>query len=131
MPGMSTPTTSPAPVAWFEIATDDPETARSFYGELFGWTFDLQGPYSMITTGPDHPLKGGIQDTSAPLPPGTPQSYAIPCVLVPDVAATCGRLEDLGGKVTVGATETPQGLVYALVNDPSGNLIGLFSPPPE
>jgi uncharacterized protein len=131
MPGMSTPTTSPAPVAWFEIATDDPETARSFYGELFGWTFELQGPYSMITTGPDHPLKGGIQDTSAPLPSGTPRSYAVPYVMVPDVAGTCGRLEDLGGKVTVGATEDPQGLVYALVNDPSGNLFGLFSPPPE
>jgi predicted enzyme related to lactoylglutathione lyase len=26
-------------VAWFEVATDAPDAAQQFYGELFGWTF--------------------------------------------------------------------------------------------
>jgi uncharacterized protein len=123
--------TTPSPVNYFEIATDDPDTARSFYGELFGWTFAGEGPeYSMVTTGPDQPPSGGIRGTSGPQPEGTPRSYAVPYVQVEDVAGTCSRLEDLGGKVTSPATTTPDGLAFALVTDPAGNLIGLYSPPP-
>jgi predicted enzyme related to lactoylglutathione lyase len=125
----NTQTPAGAPVAWFEIGTEDPETARSFYGDMFGWTFAVEGPYSMITTGPDHPLQGGIQDTAVPLPDGTPRTYAVPYVEVPDVAAACGRVEDLGGKVMVPATTQPTGLVYAHVTDPFGNHIGLFRLP--
>ena len=105
---MSTDTT-PSPVSWFEIGTDDPAAARQFYGEMFGWTFDVDGPYSVITTGPDHTLQGGIQDTGGPLPPGTPPAYAVPCIQVSDVAAMCDRTVDLGGKVLVPATNTPPG----------------------
>jgi uncharacterized protein len=118
-----------APVAWFEIGTDDPAGARSFYGDLFGWTFTIEGPYSVITTGADHAIQGGIQDTTAPLPPETPSTYAVPYVRVEDVAATCTRVDELGGKVMVPATNDPTGLVYALVTDVKGNRIGLFSPP--
>lgn len=121
--------TRSAPVSWFEIGTDEPDVARRFYGELFGWTYAIEGPYSIITTGKDHPLQGGIQDTSAPLPDGTPTSYAVPCVQVEDVAATCARVEELGGKVIVPSTTLPTGLSYAHVTDPAGNHVGLFSPP--
>jgi predicted enzyme related to lactoylglutathione lyase len=118
-----------APVTWFEIGSDDPAGARDFYGELFGWSFAVEGPYSVITTGPDHRLQGGVQDTSAPLPDGTPRSYAIPCVEVDDVAATCDRVVQLGGKVIVPATAIPTGLAYAHVADPAGTHIGIYSPP--
>ncbi|MEV6269443.1 hypothetical protein AB0L64_19890 [Kribbella sp. NPDC051936] len=30
--------------AWFEVATDDPDSAQKFYGSLFDWTFDADGP---------------------------------------------------------------------------------------
>jgi predicted enzyme related to lactoylglutathione lyase len=116
------------PIGWFEIGTGDPEAARRFYGEAFGWSFEPQGPYSVITTGPGHAIQGGIQDTRA-VPEGTPMTYAVPYVLVADVAASCERVESLGGKVLVPATATPFGLVYAHVADPDGNHIGLFTPP--
>lgn len=122
-------TDTSAPIGWFEIATDDPEAARQFYGAAFGWTFDIQGPYSIITTGPGDALQGGIQDTGVPLPSGTPSTYAVPCVQVADVAASCAAVEELGGKVMVPATEIPTGLTYAHVTDPAGNQIGLFTPP--
>lgn len=118
-----------SPVAWFEIGTDDPEVARTFYGQLFGWTYAIEGPYSIITTGTGHPLQGGIQDTGVTLPDGTPRTYAIPCVQVTDVGAACGRVAELGGKVVVGPTTTPAGLVYAHVHDPAGNHLGVFAPP--
>ncbi|HEY3144325.1 MAG TPA: VOC family protein [Acidimicrobiales bacterium] len=118
------------PIGWFEIGTDDPADAREFYGGLFGWTFMQDGPYSVITTGKDHPLHGGIMDTSAPLPEGTPRTYAFPIAQVADVAASCARAEELHGKVVVPATTVDTGLVYAHITDPAGNLFGLFSPPP-
>jgi predicted enzyme related to lactoylglutathione lyase len=130
MANETTSTENPgAPVTWFEIGSDDPQTARDFYDQLFGWSFAVEGPYSVITTGPDHPLQGGVQDTSIPLPDGTPRSYAVICVQVDDVAATCSRVEELGGKIMVPATTTPPGLVYAHVADPAGTHIGVYCPP--
>ena len=120
-----------SPVTWFEIGTDDPDAARQFYGEMFGWTFEVDGNYSVITTGPGHTLQGGIQNTASPLPTGTPPTYAVPCIQVSDVAAMCDRTVDLGGKVIVPATNTPPGIVYAHVADPAGNHIGLFTPPAD
>ena len=116
-------------VTWFEVGTPDPEGARRFYGELFGWAFDIQGPYSIVQTGPDHPLPGGIQDTRMAAD-GTPATYAIPCIQVDDVAAVCGRVEALGGKVLVPATAAPNGLVFAQVTDPTGAHLGVWAPPP-
>ena len=116
-------------VTWFEVGTPDPEGARAFYGELFGWAFDVQGPYSIIQTGPGHALNGGIQDTRVS-PGGTPATYAIPCVQVDDVADVCRRAEALGGTVLVPATAAPNGLAYAHVVDPAGGHVGVWSPPP-
>ena len=124
-----TTNTNGNPIGWFEVGTGDPEAARRFYREAFGWRFEVMGPYSIVTTGDGHALQGGIQDTRAALPEGTPPNYAIPCVLVPDTAAACQRVEALGGKVLVGATPTPTGLTYAHVADPDGNHLGLFTPP--
>jgi len=129
----TTPTPSPAgaPVTWFEIGTDDPATARSFYGALFGWQFAPEGPYTLISTVEGDQPSGGIQDTSTPQPDGTPRSYAVPYVQVPDVAAACARVEQLGGKVLVPATTAPNGIVVAHMTDPAGNHVGLWTPPPS
>jgi predicted enzyme related to lactoylglutathione lyase len=129
MTDTNAPAPAGAPIGWFEVGTDDPATARAFYGDVFGWTFEEDGPYSFITTGPDHPLRGGIQDTTGPLPAGTPSTYAVPYVQVTDVAAMVRRVEERGGKQQVAPTSTPNGLVYALVLDPAGSMIGVFSPP--
>ena len=118
------------PIGWFEIGSPDPEAARRFYGEAFGWQFKMEGPYALVTTGDGHALPGGIQDARLGLPEGTPSPYAVFYVHVPDTAGACARVESLGGKVLVGATSTPMGLTYAHVADPDGNHFGLFTPPP-
>ncbi|MGH9224568.1 MAG: VOC family protein [Acidimicrobiales bacterium] len=123
-----TPINLSGAVTWFEVGTPDPAGARRFYGDLFGWTFELQGPYSVVTTGDGHNLQGGINDTGAS-DPGTPATYAIPYVQVADVAETCAAAERLGGKVVVPRTEAPGGLVFAHVLDPTGGHIGVWAPP--
>ncbi|HEX6420521.1 MAG TPA: VOC family protein [Acidimicrobiales bacterium] len=126
-----TPNPTGAPVTWFEIGTDDPEAARAFYGALLGWRFTPEGPYTLISTVHGEAPSGGIQDTAATQRTGAPRTYAIPYAEVADVAATCARVEDLGGKVLVPATTTPAGIVLAHIADPAGNHIALWTPPPD
>jgi predicted enzyme related to lactoylglutathione lyase len=112
-------------VNFFEIGSDNPEETKRFYGDLFGWTFaDPDGGYRMITTGKDHPVQGGLMDTS-----GQSSGHAIFYVQVDDVAATVRRAEELGAKTLLPATPTPNGLVFAHVRDSGGQRIGVYSPP--
>ena len=75
------------------------------------------------------PSRAASRTRPTDLPPGTPGTYAVPCVQVADVAATCAAVEDGGGKVSVGAGRGPDGLVYGMITDPAGNTLGLFTPP--
>ena len=61
--------TNPAPgtLAWFEVATSDPDGAEKFYGSLFDWSFNADGPaasggmdYRNITASGDPVVPSGI-----------------------------------------------------------------------
>lgn len=111
-------------VAWFEVATDDPDGAERFYGGLFGWTFardDAPMDYRLIgVPGSADPL-GGLYNTKGEFP-----SHAVFHVLVADVEETCGRVESLGGKVVHKVIDDGAGTDFAYVHDTSGNLFGVF-----
>jgi uncharacterized protein len=111
-------------VEWFEVATDKPEDAKRFYGDLFGWAYENDGGYSEVTTPGLSGPTGGIRDTGGESP-----NYAIFYVTVEDVAATVTKAESLGAKTVVPATTTPDGLVFAQLLDATGNHFGVFSPP--
>ncbi|WFE67175.1 VOC family protein [Micromonospora sp. WMMD714] len=117
------------PITWFEIGTDRPEEVRGFYAELFGWSFAVEDPagggsYQTTTAGQPAGIGGGIRL----LPEGAP-GYAILYAEVTDVAQTCRRAEAAGGTVLTPPGTTPNGLTRARLRDPSGNLLGVFSPP--
>ncbi|HET6532208.1 MAG TPA: VOC family protein [Actinoplanes sp.] len=118
-------------VGWFEIGTDRPDVAERFYGEVFGWTFaddespGFDGkPYRLVTTPAAGSPAGGLTGTAGKLP-----NYAVFSVVVADTAATCRRAEEAGGKVLVPPQTAPNGLVFAHILDPSGNQVGVFTPP--
>ncbi|GAA3138210.1 VOC family protein [Planomonospora alba] len=118
-------------VAWFEIATDDPQGAEKFYGELFGWSFTADEgsakggmDYRLVGyPGGDGP-KGGVYATGGESP-----GHAVFSVLVADTGAACARAESLGGQVVFKLLDNPNGPDFAYVRDTSGNLFGLFTPP--
>jgi uncharacterized protein len=120
------PTPAPNTVAWFEIGTPDVAAAQTFYGSLFGWTFQPDGDYTLITADGAAGPSGGIFDTG-----GNIQPYAIFVVRVTDVAATAARTEELGGKVAVAPMTLDDGMVIAYLTDPNGSMFALFSPRPE
>ena len=116
-----------APIGWFEIAASDPAKTEAFFSDVLGWSYS-DGPtgpaYRIVNAGDG--INGGITSAQA----GLPDTYAIFSVVVPDVAATCERIQQLGGRVLVGPeTMEDTGLVFANVTDPDGNHFGLFCPP--
>ncbi|WP_436522354.1 VOC family protein [Actinoplanes sp. HUAS TT8] len=119
-------------IGWIEVGADRPEEAEKFYGDVFGWTFadddDSIGPdgrpYRMVT-GPDGGAPfGGFYGTGGHVPP-----QAIFLVVVADTEAACKQAESHGGRVLVGPQREPNGLVFARLSDPAGNLFGVFTPP--
>ncbi|MFE9692717.1 VOC family protein [Micromonospora sp. NPDC005806] len=119
---------SSTPITWFEIGSDRPDEVERFYADLFGWTFEEQGApgasYRQTTAGGEQGISGAIRATN-----GTSPNYAIFYAEVADVAATCRRAEAAGGKVLVPLRTTPSGLTFAHLLDPSGNHLGVFTPP--
>ena len=43
---------APGTPSWVDLMTSDPESARGFYGELFGWDYEIGPPetghYTMV-----------------------------------------------------------------------------------
>src|SRR5262245_17600985 len=123
---------TPNTLAWFEVATDDPDTATSFYSDLFGWTFTPFGDPATTgmndrvaaLSGSDTPF-GGILATGGAMP-----GHAVFYIAVTDVAAACRTAEELGGKVVSKELDPPAGPAFAYLRDPVGSLFGVFTPAP-
>ena len=120
------------PVVHFEIIGKEPAKLRSYFGELFGWEFDLPSPVSeavsdpasygfinRMTTSDGTGIPGGVGGG-----PGY-ESHAVFYVAVPDVEAALARAESLGGKRLMGSERAPSGLVVGHFTDPEGNLVGV------
>lgn len=121
------------PVVHFEIIGTDPARLRGFFGELFGWSYELT-PVAPAVSEPDEygfidlmaasdgsGIRGGVGGG-----PGY-DSRALFYVGVPDVEAALKRAEQLGGACTMGPQTSPTGLVVGHFTDPAGNRIGLAS----
>jgi predicted enzyme related to lactoylglutathione lyase len=114
-------------IGWFEISTSDVPAAERFYGEMFGWSFSSEGgsdAYRFVTTPVADGIRGGIVDNG-----GTGPRYAVFYVVVGDVDETCRRAEAAGGKVVLSPQTAPDGLVFAHLHDPAGNLFAVYRPP--
>jgi uncharacterized protein len=108
------------PVVHFEVRANDPDAARRFYGEMFGWTFPegaLAG-YTYVDTGVPGTIPGGIGPTQG----GSPLVTFF--VGVESVEAALQQAERLGGKVVQPATSVP-GVTFGLFADPEGHIVGV------
>ena len=116
-----------APVAYFEIISDDHDRARKFYAELFGWTAGTEesmGDYALMDTGNgEDSVGGGIGPASEQDPAGV-RIY----MRVDDLDGYLQRAEKLGGRTLVPPMDLPSGYGrIALLADPDGNTVGLWS----
>ena len=124
-------------VVHFEIPADDPERARTFYTEAFGWNL-MPVPemdYTMVGTTPSDEsgqpqepgsINGGMFKRSADFP----QTPVI-TVDVDDIDAALSRVEELGGSTV--APKIPVGDMgfAAYFKDTEGNVMGLWQNAPQ
>jgi predicted enzyme related to lactoylglutathione lyase len=114
----------PVSLAWNELRTRDPENAKKFYAEVFGWdqmAFSEMDGYTVWTIGGNDPEngKGGMIDMGATdMPEGIPPHWDVN-IAVDDADATAARCAELGGSVTVPPMDIPVGRMAGL-QDPSG-----------
>jgi uncharacterized protein len=111
-------------MVWNTLSTTDVDAAKSFYGELFGWTTepfeDDAGDYWNFRNREGW-LNGGLMAVQTP---DTPPSWRVMFTVL-DVQDTVRRARELGGDVLVVPTQTVIGDV-AVVHDPAGAAFGLF-----
>jgi predicted enzyme related to lactoylglutathione lyase len=120
------------PVVHFEIIGKDPAKLRDYFGELFGWEFDLPSPVSeavsdpasygfinRMTTSDGTGIPGGVGGGAGY------ETHAVFYGAVPDVEDALAKAESLGGKRLMGPERAPSGLVVGHFTDPEGNLVGV------
>ena len=114
-------------VVHFELGADDPERARAFYSDVFGWNVRKWGEqdYWMVTTGPEGQpgINGGIMQR-----PGAPNF--VNTIDVPSVDEYLARITASGGTVELGKTAVPGVGWLAYCHDTEGNLFGLMEADP-
>ena len=117
-----------SPVMWFEITSKDPDRARTFYTQLFGWTGEAPpelGGYTLLDTGaPAEAVGGGI---GAADPDGLPPGILM-YVRVDDLAGTLSKAATLGGSTLLEPMTLPadNGSI-AVLADPEGHAVGLWA----
>jgi uncharacterized protein len=109
------------PVMWFEVLGSNGGKLQQFYGDLFGWTFDVIQPinYGVAKTGDGRGIPGGIGQTF----PGT-RSWVTFYTETPDVSASLAQAVALGGKVVTPRTVLPD-VILGIFEDPEGHVLGL------
>ena len=109
------------PVVHFEMGGEDGERLASFYQELFGWEIQGAGPGYWLVAPQNGGIGGGLLQTRGDMP-----SYVTVYVATDDLRASLDQAVELGGKEVVPPTEIPGVGFFAMFQDPSRNLIGLF-----
>jgi predicted enzyme related to lactoylglutathione lyase len=122
----------PQPVVHFEVVGRDPARLRNYFGELFGWEFEVPSPVAQevsesgtygflntITSEDGTGIPGGIGGGSVF------ESHALFYVGVPNVEAALQQAEELGGSRVMGPATSPNGLVVGHFRDPEGTLMGV------
>jgi len=122
---------APGTPSWTDLSTSDQAAAKSFYGDLFGWSFnDLPVGdgvvYSMAT------LKGDNVAAISPQQPeqvtaGVPPHWQM-YVTVADVDASSALVEGAGGTVHVPPFDVMDAGRMAVIKDPAGAFLMLWTP---
>lgn len=118
----------PGKFVWLDLATEDPASARAFYGAVFGWRFaDAAGapvPYALIENA--NGKVGGMFRHARPSGAAVGARW-LPLVSVPDPAKAAQLVRERGGEVIVAPTFVPGRGTHAVFRDPEGAAFGVLA----
>ncbi len=111
---------------WADVSLPDLAAGRSFYGELFGWSFRDQGEkfghYTMAT------LDGkNVAALMAKMDPAMPTAWGV-FLATSDVAKTAAKVTEAGGQLMYGPDAVGTEGIMAGAIDPGGSFVGLWQP---
>jgi len=107
------------PVVWFEVIGNKGASLRSFYGDLFTWTYNVDAAmdYGMVATDEKAGIPGGVGQGDSP--------RVTFYVATPSIVDSLAKAQQLGGKTLMPRTELPGGTTLGMFADPEGNVVGL------
>ncbi|HEY1903501.1 MAG TPA: VOC family protein [Terracidiphilus sp.] len=110
---------------WYELMTSDTKAAGKFYSDVVGWTtreMPGDGPaYTVFTLG-EVGMAGMLNMAG--------HAAWVGYISVDDVDAHIGKIVEAGGKLLRPATDIPGMLRFAVMSDPQGAAIVVFTPNP-
>jgi predicted enzyme related to lactoylglutathione lyase len=110
-------------VVHVEIPAADVEAAGKFYQELFGWKLEHVPEMNYTLWEAGDGTGGGFPAVSDETPAGKVLVY----IDSDDIEADLKKVEKLGGTVIHPKAEIPQTGWYGLFQDPTGNVLALYT----
>ncbi len=112
-------------LCWADLSTPDPDRAQTFYGGLFGWTFEKgkNDDYIHIKNGSEY--IGGIPPAQHRNPNAPP--HWLSYFYVSDVEATAAKAKQLGATLHLPPMKMENVGTMAVVADPQGAAFALFA----
>jgi predicted enzyme related to lactoylglutathione lyase len=117
----------PGAWCWSELITTDLEGSKAFYGAVFGWGTEEQGP------GGAHPYTewkigersvGGMMPKPAEMPAEVPPNWGV-YFAVDDADAAAAKTQELGGSLLMGPMDIEPGRM-AVLADPIGAVFNVL-----
>ncbi|HYN92863.1 MAG TPA: VOC family protein [Pilimelia sp.] len=120
---------SPGSLYWNELTTRDVTGSKEFYGAVFGWGAkdSPMGDYSYTEWELAGRSVGGMMPMVGDEWPADLPAHWMVYFAVADCDASAARSAELGGRVSVPPTDTPQGR-FAVLNDPHGAFFSVIAP---
>ncbi len=123
----------PGTICWADLGTTDIEGARSFYGELLGWSISGDetplGTYYIAKVG-DRDAAGMMALSPDQRAMGIPPVWTT-FIYVERLEDTIAVAEAEGGEVLQPPFDIPDNARIAMLADPTGASFALFEGPPE
>ncbi len=119
-------------VVWNELNTRDPEAAKAFYGDVFGWGYEERefetGTYNTLKAGEN--TVGGMIDITGRAPDEVPPHWLV-YFAVEDTDATVATATGSGGDVALAPFDITGVGRIGILKDPFGAVFAVMTPDPN
>ncbi len=123
----------PGTYCWSELITTDIEAAKTFYGAVFGWGAESQGPPGGPVAYTEWKVNdrsiGGMMLKSPDMPAEMPPNWGV-YFSVADTDASVAQALELGANLFMGPTDIEPGR-FAVLADPVGAVFNVLALKPE
>ncbi len=114
----------PHKINYIEFSSTDIAKTKSFYGTVFGWSFQDWGPDYVSFSSESGVIDGGFAKAGADAGPG--KSAPLVVLYSVDLKATEAAIVNAGGSIVVPTFAFPGGRRFHF-SDGAGNVLGVWS----